>query len=213
MKSRVKTQARKLATAARRRKPLHPIVLPGRWLVTDTRRLPDPLPAIRELQPGDGVLFRHYELPPARRLALAQQVAKLCRRRGLVLVVAGDVRLARAVSADGLHLPQALIEHAAMARRAGLRLVTVAAHDRAAIARAARAGADAVLVSPVFATASHPGAAGLGVLRCAALVTDAQRRGLAVYALGGITPDSFRRLRPLPLAGYAAIGAFTTRQA
>ncbi|PJI42307.1 MAG: thiamine phosphate synthase [Ferrovibrio sp.] len=185
------------------------MVMPGRWLVTDAGRLPDPLPAIGRLERGDGVLFRHYELAPAKRLALAQQVAELCRRRGLVLLVAGDARLARAVSADGLHLPQALIEHAARARRMGLRLVTVAAHDAAAIARAARCGADAVLISPVFATASHPGAAPLGVLRLAALATEARRRGLQVYALGGVTPASFTRLRQVPLAGYAAIGAFS----
>ena len=66
-----------------------------------------------------------------------------------------------------------------------------------------------MLVSPVFATASHPGAAPLGVLRVSALATHARRQGLAVYALGGITPASFARLRHLPLAGYAAIGAFS----
>lgn len=202
----MKTEARTLATRAGGRKPCH---LPVRWLVTDARRLPDPLPAIRRLERGDGVLFRHYELPPAKRLTLARQVAELCRQLGLVLLVAGDVRLARVVAADGLHLPQGLIHQAATARRAGLRLVTVAAHDAVAIAQAARCGADAVLVSPVFATASHPGAASLGVLRFAALAMAARRRGLSVYALGGLTPASFARLRHVPLAGYAAIGSFS----
>lgn len=181
--------------------------MPTCWLVTDAHRLADPLPAIRQLQRGDGVLFRHYELPPAKRLALARQVAELCRRRGLVLLVAGDARLARAVAADGVHLPQALIHQAAVARRGGLALVTAAAHDPGAITQAARRAVDAVLVSPVFATASHPGAASLGVLRFAALTTQARRRGLSVYALGGITPASFARLRGLALAGYAAIGS------
>jgi thiamine-phosphate pyrophosphorylase len=207
MKTRVNSLGRTLSTRPHRRKPR--IVLPARWLVTDARRLADPLSAIRRLARGDGVLFRHYELAPAKRLALARRVAELCRRLGLVLVVAGDVRLARAVAADGLHLPQGLIRHAARARRAGLRLVTVAAHDAAAIAQAARCGADAVLVSPVFATASHPGATPLDVLRFAALARDARRQGLAVYALGGITPASVARLRPVPLAGYAAIGMFS----
>lgn len=184
-------------------------LLPSRWLVTDARRLADPLPAIRRLKRGDGVLFRHYELQTAQRLALAQRIAGLCRRRGLVLVVAGDARLARAVAADGLHLPQALIHRAGAARQVGLPLVTAAAHDAGAVARAARCGADAVLISPVFATASHPGAAPLGVLRLAALATEARRRGLQAYALGGITPAGFVRLRQLPLAGYAAVGAFS----
>jgi thiamine-phosphate pyrophosphorylase len=184
--------------------------LPARWLVTDARRVPDPLPAVTLLRPGDGVLFRHYELSPAGRLALARQVAALCRQLGLTLVVAGDVRLARAVAADGLHLPQALVpSRAAGARRAGLRLVTAAAHDARAIAAAARHGADAVLISPVFPTASHPGGATLGVMRFAALAAAARRRGLAAYALGGMTPARFRRLGQAAASGYAAIGSFT----
>lgn len=178
---------------------------PGRWLVTDTRRLPDPLPSIRRLQPGDGVLFRYYELPKSHRLALARQVAALCRRKHLMLLVAGDARLARAVGADGLHLPQAMIAGAASARRGGLCRVTAAAHDAGAVARAARQGVDAVFVSPVFATASHPGAAGLGVVRYAALATAAGRRGLMVYALGGLTPVTAKRLRHIPQKGTAAI--------
>lgn len=184
------------------------MAMPGRWLVTDARRLPDPLPAIRRLGRGDGVLFRHYELPHAERLALLRQVALLCRRRGLMLMVAGDARLARVVAADGLHLPQAGIDGARGARRGGLRLVTAAAHDAGAVARAARYGVDAVLISPVFATASHPGAAPLGVLRFAALATGARRRGLQVYALGGMTPALSRRLWHIPMIGYAAIGAY-----
>jgi thiamine-phosphate pyrophosphorylase len=174
--------------------------------VTDAARLPDPLPAIQRLQPGDGVLFRHYELPWPQRLALARQVAVLCRQRGLLLLVAGDARLARAVAADGLHLPQDLIGRAAAARM-GLRLVTAAAHDAGAVARAGRQGIDAVLVSPVFVTASHPGAPGLGPVRFAALAVAAKRRGLAVYALGGMSGASLRRLAGLPVAGFAAIGS------
>jgi thiamine-phosphate pyrophosphorylase len=185
--------------------------LPLRWLVTDAWRLPDPLPAIRRLERGDGVLFRHYELPPAKRLVLAQRVALLCRQRGLALLVAGDARLARAVAADGLHLPQALIHRAATAHRVGLRLVTAAAHDAGAVSRAARYGVDAVLVSPVLATVSHPGAVTLGPLRLAALASRAKRSGLAVYALGGVTPANFGRLRHIALTGYAAIGGLTVQ--
>lgn len=135
--------------------------------------------------------------------------SRCCAAGALVLAVAGDARLARAVAADGLHLPQALVHRAAAARRAGLSLVTVAAHDAGAVARAARCGADAVLISPVFTTASHSGAAPLGALRFAQLASNAQRQGLAVYALGGITPANFARLRHLRLAGYAAVGSFS----
>jgi len=208
MMRQMKSLACTLPTASHRRKPRP--ALPARLLVTDARRLPDPLPAIRRLDRGDGVLFRHYELPHGERLALLRRVALLCRRHGLVLLVAGDARLARAAAADGLHLPQAQIGRARAAGRAGLQLLTMAAHDAGAVRRAARSGADAVLISPVFATASHPEAAPLGVLRFAALAAGARRQGLQVYALGGMSPASFVRLRHLPLAGYAAIGALSS---
>ncbi|MGI4945219.1 MAG: hypothetical protein ACRYHQ_32435, partial [Janthinobacterium lividum] len=75
--------------------------LPALWLFTDAVRLPDPLPAIARLPRGCGVVFRHDGVP--NRAALAAAAACLCRRRGLLMVVAGDPRLAAAVGA-GLHL-------------------------------------------------------------------------------------------------------------
>jgi thiamine-phosphate pyrophosphorylase len=67
--------------------------------------------------------------------------------------------------------------------------------------------AAAALVSPAFATASHPGAPGLGPLRWAALAARAPR-GLAVVALGGLTSQTAARLPRCRLAGLAAIGAW-----
>lgn len=194
------TMRRTLAIRRRGRKASGPLL---RLLVTDATRLADPLPAIARLKPGDGVLFRHYELTPARRLTLGLKVAALCRRLDLVLLVAGDSRLARRLGADGLHLPQGLV------RSMRGQSLTAAAHDGGAVMRAARAGAKAVLVSPVFPTASHPGTAGLGPVRFAALAHAAARRGLSVYALGGMSAAKLRRLHDLPLAGFAAIGSLS----
>src|SRR5580692_5856621 len=74
---------------------------PVLWLFTDERRLPDPLAAVARLPAGAGVVFRHDADP--RRAELGRALAKLCRRRRLVLAVAGDWRLAVALRA-GLHL-------------------------------------------------------------------------------------------------------------
>ena len=65
-------------------------------------------------------------------------------------------------------------------------LVTAAVHSPAALRAAAAAGADAALLSPIFATASHPDVRTLGLQRFAAL---AQASPLPVYALGGIDRD------------------------
>ncbi len=121
-----------------------------------------------------------------RRPSLGRDLRRICRDRRLLLAVAGDWRLAAALGA-GLHL------------RAGRRptaprscpALTSSAHRRADIVAARRAGAALVFLSPVFATASHPGARTLGAARWNAL---AQRAGIAVGALGGVDGAGIRRL-------------------
>ena len=201
-------EATTLAKTARRLNLRCPAArgLPALWLVTDTLRLPDPVAAAAGLPRGAGVLFRHYDHPA--RAALAGRLAALCRRRGLVLLVAGDARLARRVRAAGLHLPEARMMEAARRPARGCGLITAAAHSRGGVARAANLGLDAVFLSPVFATRSHPGRAGLGAAGFARI---ARAAPLAVYALGGITPANANKLTGSGAAGGAAIGAFYER--
>ncbi|HYN38551.1 MAG TPA: thiamine phosphate synthase, partial [Rhodospirillales bacterium] len=154
--------------------------------MTDRRRLPDPLAALQRLPPGSAVIAR--ETDAVRRAALVRLLRPLCRRRGLRLLVAADEGLSRTV--DGLHLPEATVRHGPRRWRRFRRpaaLVTAAAHAPAAIWRAAAQGVHAILLSPVFATASHPGAVPLGPIRLARMV---RASPLPVYALGGIDTAS-----------------------
>ena len=140
----------------------------------------------------------------AGRRAVGRRRGQPARRRGLVLLVAGDVELAIRLGAQGLHLPEAELHRApALRLRQPHWLLTGAAHGRQALNKAARLGLDAVLLSPVFATASHPGGAFLGPLRFQAL---SRGRALPVLALGGIDAETVRRL-PVGASGIAAIGA------
>ena len=61
-----------------------------------------------------------------------------------------------------------------------------------------------MLLSPAFATASHPGAPGLGPLRWAALARRAPA-GVAVVALGGVGSGTAGRLPRRWLGGFAAV--------
>ncbi|WP_428245818.1 thiamine phosphate synthase [Ferrovibrio sp.] len=177
------------------------------WLFSDPVRLPDPTGLLAGLPAGSGVIFRPYGQPDAE--AVGRRLRRLTRQLGLLLVVAGDARLARRLGADGLHLPEhALHGHALHGRRGDIPVVTAAAHGVAAISKAARAGAAGVFISPVFETASHPGAAALGPVRFALLLQAARRRGLRVYALGGIDAACWRRLVPLKPDGSGGIGRF-----
>lgn len=180
--------------------------LPPLLLLTDERRLPDPVAAAEALPAGAGIVLRHYDDP--RRFDLAQRLARLARRRRLVLLIAarnrGEARAAGRLGADGIHVPEVLTRHLPAWRRLGdFRLMTAAAHGPAALCRAARRGADAALLSPVFATASHPGATVIGPVRFAGWVGGAT---IAVYGLGGITGATAKRLRHSGAVGLAAIG-------
>ncbi|CCG39693.1 thiamine phosphate synthase [Magnetospirillum molischianum] len=174
-------------------------------LVTDDVRLPDPLAAAAALPSGSGVLLRHYGDPA--RAARAAALAALCRRRRLVLLVAGDWRLAARLGAAGLHLPEGIARHGVLAPALGwLRrrhaLLTVAAHSPLALGRAAALGADAALVSPVFPSRSHPGAPVVGPLRLGGW---RRRARLPLIALGGVSAATARRLPRGSVCGLAAI--------
>jgi thiamine-phosphate pyrophosphorylase len=173
--------------------------------VTDERRGGDPLAVAARLPAGSWVIFRHYDAPD--RSVLAIRLAVLCRKRRLKLFVAGDPRLARAAKA-GLHLPDGMAAHPSPALRRWKGL-TVAAHDRLGLRRAAKLGADAALLSPVFATASHPGAKPLGLLAFRRLARGAK---LPVIALGGIDRTSVSLLKNTPTAGIAAVGALSSQK-
>ncbi len=172
--------------------------IPPLWLFTDARRLPDPLESVRRLPRGlAGVVFRHDGQPD--RARLGSDLARICRARRLVLVVAGDVRLAAALRA-GVHLRAGRWPGPIRIRG----LVTSSAHHFADLRRAARAGAAVAFLSPVFATASHPDARSLGPVRWSG---PARAAGIAVAALGGIDGVSVRRLPRHLCRGVGAIGA------
>jgi thiamine-phosphate pyrophosphorylase len=147
------------------------------------------------------VVYRAFGDPDA--LAAGRRLVGAARRADVMLLAGADAGLAARIGADGVHLPERLAHRAAALRRARPRwLVTCAAHSTAALAAARRAGADAAVLSPVFASASPSAARPLGALRFAALVTGAR---LPVYALGGINRRTSRLLIRSGAAGLAAV--------
>lgn len=174
--------------------------------MTDAVRLKDPVSAVLRLPRGSGVIVRHTDT--RKRRILAETLAPICRHRGLICLIADDWRLAAHVRADGLHLPERKARlgvngPAFLWRRQSKRLLTTAAHSLTAMMRGARTKADAIVLAPVFTTASHPNASTLGAMRFAALVRQVSR---PVIALGGITARTARRLTHSGARGLAGIG-------
>jgi thiamine-phosphate pyrophosphorylase len=169
--------------------------------MTDDERLPDPCAAAEGLPQGSLIVLRARK--KSRRQELAASLAHIARARRLFLLIADDPEFARA--ADGAHFPEARAREIAYwrARHPGW-FMTASAHSLAAVQRAASYGADAVFLSPVFATKSHTDRAPLSPIRLR-LIARASR--VPIYALGGIDAANVLRLAGAKLAGIAAVGA------
>lgn len=161
--------------------------LPDLWLISDARNDAALERALAALPRGSGFVFRHYHLDGPERVARFRTLRRIARARGHLVVLADSALTAREWGADGIYgSPRAL-----WPRRAGL-IHLATAHDLAELGLAARLGADAALLSPVFPTASHPGAGTLGAVRFRLL---ARQAGLPVIALGGMTASRARTLK------------------
>jgi thiamine-phosphate pyrophosphorylase len=180
----------------------NPRPLPRLWLLTDDQRLPDPRDSVAHLPRGKaGVVLRHDHDPE--RVSLGRDLARICRQRRLILVVAGDIRLAAELKA-GVHLRGGIRPNPIRTRG----VVTSSAHSIPDLLRARRAGIGLVFLSPAFSTASHAGAPGLGPLRWASMARRAAPF-LCIAALGGVDGGSVKRLPPRFCHAVGAIGALS----
>jgi thiamine-phosphate pyrophosphorylase len=181
--------------------------LPHLWFLTDPLRTPDPVLAIGDLPRGAAVVYRAFG--DAGRLQTARALRKLTRERGLRLLIGADWRLAAAVGADGVHLPQRLMRLApGLRRRRPDWIITAAAHDAAAVVAGGRRGLDALFVSVVFPSRSSSAGRALGPVRFAALVNLSRP---PVIALGGVNGTTAARLRNSHAAGLAGVEALAQR--
>jgi 8-oxo-dGTP diphosphatase len=159
--------------------------LPSRYLIT-----PDDLSAlarqewlaVRLARGAQLVLFRAPSLSPEAYAAEAATVVAQCREAGARVMLHGHPAYLQQIPADGVHLPSRELRTLTTRPVPGNLWLAASVHDAEELALAERLGADFVTVSPVAATASHPGAPPLGWAAFAALTQAAK---VPVYALGG----------------------------
>lgn len=172
--------------------------LPHLWLISDARNDAQLARALKALPRGSGFIYRHYHLPDPERWARFRALGRIARAMGHVVILADSALTAREWGADGVYgAPRSLTPR----RRDLLHFAT--AHNLREIGLAARHGADAVLLSPVFPTATHPGGTVLGPVRFRLL---AGQSALPVIALGGMTAA---RAWVLDWSSWAAIDGLT----
>ncbi len=159
--------------------------LPNLWLLSDARNDAMLESALATLPPGNAFVFRHYHLGPNERKARFDTLATICRRCDHLLVLSGTSQQAKDWGADGAYGP---------ARKLGKvmgigRFATV--HDLLEMSRAERYGIDAMFLSPVFPTRSHPDGRCLGAENFLFIASNATK---PVIALGGMNAERAAQL-------------------
>ncbi len=177
-------------------------------LMSDQQRLPGGMEIIAalpvNLAKNVAVIFRDYEVP--NREALGQEWRRITKRQGMKLLVAGDAALAKHLQADGVHVPQ-WHHHQAKELRAKwpAHLLTASCHSEDDLAMLDGVGFDALLVSPVFPSTSHPGATAFTADSLAKITAAATT---PIIGLGGINQYTHRQLKQTGLSGFAGISFF-----
>ena len=170
--------------------------LPKLWLMTDERQGEALWRALKRLPRGSGVIIRHYSLSPAERRRLIESIRTLARVRRLVLILA---------DAPEKPIEPRKVDGAYGTRTSHPGFNLAPAHNLREIRRAERDGADLLLLSPLFATRSHPEASALGPARFAGL---AHATRLPVVALGGVNARRHDLVKRIGAYGWAGIDAF-----
>ena len=154
------------------------------------------------------IQLRAKDLPPRELLAHALKAQKLCEKFGAQISINTRADIARAIYAQGLHLP----ENEIAPRQARLSLdhharIGVSCHSPETVQRAIEEGADYLIYGSIFPTASHPDQTpqGLDSLRevCAS-------SRIPVYAIGGVTAENAASCLEAGARGVATIGATWT---
>lgn len=159
--------------------------LPALIFMTDTKRLPDPAILIARMPKNSALIVRHFSKKQKEQIII--KIKKLCRKHKVKLLVSDDLQLALKHRLDGVHFPEKSVKRIAACGRfirpKASFMTTGACHSLPALKRAEKAKLDGILLSPVFATQSHPGSTSLGSVRFNTWLSQTNR---TVYALGGI---------------------------
>lgn len=181
----IRSAYRALANHALANRALTNRALPNLWLLSDARNDAVLQDALANLPRGSGFIFRHYHLDARERRERYHALQAAARSNGHLVILSDSAAKARLWKADGVYGPAAR-----MPKDDGL-LKIITAHDWKEIVAAGRAHADAIMLSPVFPTRSHPGGKALGPVRFRMLAGKAKA---PIIALGGMTRTRAQRL-------------------
>ncbi len=183
--------------------------MPTMIFITDQKVQPYPEKVIDKLPGSACVILRDYDHES--RAELGEALRYICEQKKIKFLVAKDMMLALQLGADGIHLPEFMIDDLSDIRKENPDFfVTASCHDIEAAQRAQATGVNAILVAPVFATQSHPEtfvdpSLVLGINKTKAIC---EACDVPVYALGGVNNETVQKLQDTGVTGIAAIRGF-----
>lgn len=154
----------------------------------------------------EAVQLREKDLSGRELYDLAVALRALCRQYDAKLLVNDRVDVALAAGADGVQLPLTSFDPADARRLIGQgKLIGASAHGPEEARAAAAAGADFVVLGPIFDTPSkRPYGPPLGVDRLREI---SGQLGVPVLAIGGVRADHASALRQAGAWGVAVVSA------
>ena len=188
------------------------------YLISDRRAigdrdLADVVAALLSSLPIGAALLqlREKDLDTRALIALARRLLPITRPRQCSLLINARLDVALAAGADGVHLPERGLDVARVRAIAGPELVIGASvHSPEAAGDRARAGADAIVCGPIWATPSKaPYGSPLGIDALSRAASAIAGTSAALFAIGGVDrPARAALARSRGAHGIAGIRAF-----
>lgn len=134
-----------------------------------------------------GVILREKTLPPREYRLLAGEALAICRAHGVPCILHSFPDIARALKADGLHLPLDRLRALPPEERRGFGMLGASCHSVEDALEAEALGCTYLTAGHIFATDCKKGLQprGLGFLRAVC-----QAVSIPVFAIGGIAPEN-----------------------
>lgn len=136
---------------------------------------------------------------------IALKIKPICKAHGVPLIINDNVKLAKEIDADGVHLGQNDLDIKAAREYLGVdKIIGVSAHNVKEAQAAESGGADYLGSGAAFVTSTKTDA---GAIDHKVLSDVAHSVRIPVVAIGGITGGNISRLEGLGLDGVAVVSA------
>ena len=137
--------------------------------------------------------------------SIALKIKPICKAHGVPLIINDNVKLAKEIDADGVHLGQNDLDIKAAREYLGVdKIIGVSAHNVKEAQAAESGGADYLGSGAAFVTSTKTDA---GAIDHKVLSDVARSVRIPVVAIGGITGGNISRLEGLGLDGVAVVSA------